>query len=125
MDYSLFVVSEGETDLEGLHERPEGDGDADDAKEDAQEDDKTIVGHSAPVEGRAFQFQVEITGPDEGEHRAREGADKAHQNGEMRDGDGHDGGEDDQADSESQAPHFQFTIQGPHGGEYGVRTSFE
>lgn len=81
--------------MESFDQGSEGIIDADDAKQDAEEDDETIVGDSSPIESGAFEFEVKVTGPDEGEHGASEAADKSHQDGEMRDGNSHDGGEDD------------------------------
>jgi len=50
---------------------------------------------------------VEVAGPYEGQHGACEGADEPHQDGEVRDRDGHENGEDDNAHLERQAPHLQ------------------
>ena len=83
--------------MECLDEGPEWDVDADDSEEHAQEDDETVVGDGTPVQGGTFEFQVEVAGPDEGEHGAREAADEAHEDGEVGNGDGHHDGEDHHA----------------------------
>lgn len=111
--------------MESLDESSERVVNADDAEEDAEEDDEAVVSDGAPVEGGAFEFEVEVARPDEGEHGAGEAADEAHQDGEMWDGNGHDGREDDEGDAEGQTPDFEFAVQGPHTRESGLRSSFE
>ena len=95
------VKLEGQSDCECLDEGAERIVDSDDAEEDAQENDEAVVGYRAPVQGGAFELQVEVARPDEGEHSAREAADEAHQNGKVRDEDGHEHGKDDQYDAQS------------------------
>lgn len=68
----------GQTDLESLDKSSERIVDTDDAKQDAQEDDETVVSHRTPIQGGSFQFEVEITGPNEREHSAGETAYKTH-----------------------------------------------
>lgn len=64
--------------MESLDQRSEGDIDADDAEEDAKEDNEAVVSDSAPIQGGAFQFEMEVARPDEGEHGTSEAADETH-----------------------------------------------
>ena len=111
--------------MESFDQGSEGDADADDAKEDPEENDETVVGHRAPVQGGTFEFQVKIAGPNEREHRARERADKSHEDGKMRNRYGHDRSEHHQTHSKGQTPHFQLPVQCPHGREEGFGTALE
>jgi len=111
--------------MESLDEGAEGDADAYDAEEHAQEDDETVVGNSAPVKSRSFQLQVEVTGPDEREHSAGETSDQAHEDGKVRDPDGHQDGEDHHAHAKGKPPHLELTVKRPHGRESGLRPAFE
>ena len=121
----MNIWLEGQPDLESLDESSERVVDADDSEENAEEDDEAIVSDGAPIKSGAFEFEVEVAGPDEGAHSAGEAADESHQDGEMGDGNGHDGGEDDESDAEGQAPDFQFAVQGPHTRESGLWPAFE
>lgn len=121
----VFFKLKGQADLEFLDQGPERVVDANDAEEYAQEDDETIVGDGAPIQSGSLQFEVEIARPDEGEHGAREAADEAHQDGEVRDGNGHDDREDDESDAQGQAPDFQLAVERPHARESRFWPSFE
>lgn len=54
-----------------------------------------------------LEFDVEVAGPDERQHGAGEAADEAHQDGEVRDGRGHQHRADNHGYAESKAPHLR------------------
>lgn len=56
---------------------------------------------------------MEVTRPYERQHGAGEAADEAHQYGEVRYGDGHEHGAQNNGHSERQAPDFELAVQVP------------
>jgi hypothetical protein len=61
----------------------------------------------------ALEFDVEVAGPNEGQHGAGEAADEAHQDGEVRDGSGHQHRADDHGDAPCQAPNLREILLRP------------
>jgi hypothetical protein len=94
--------------------------DANDAEEQPEEDDEAVVGDGTRLHGVALELEVEVAGPDEGEHSAGEGADEAHEDAEVGYEDGHEDGEEDDADAPRQAPDLQLPVEGPDRREDGL-----
>lgn len=68
----------------------------------------------------SLDLDVEVTGPNETQHGAREAANEAHQYRKVWYKYGHQYGGHNDAHSEAQAPHFQLTIQIPDGRKLGL-----
>lgn len=60
--------------------------DANDAEDDADDNDEDLPGNRLNVQCAPLQLHVKVARPDEGKHRSGEAADKAHQNGKVRNG---------------------------------------
>lgn len=120
-----MATLKGQPNLKRLDEGAGGVVDADDAEQHAEEDDETVVRDGAPVESGPLELQVEVARPDEREHGAREAADEAHEDSEVRDRYGHDYSEHDEAHSDGEAPHFELAVERPHSREHRFRSTFE
>lgn len=109
----IAICLKRQTDLEGPDELLAGVVDADDAEEDTEEDDEAVVGDLTRLHRVALELEVEVAGPDEGEHGAGERADEAHEDTEVGYEDSHEDGEEDDADPPSKAPDLELAIEGP------------
>lgn len=121
--YTLTLMTASlkrQADLEGLDEGVARVVDADDAEEHAEEDDEAVEGHGAGLHRVALELEVEVAGPDEGEHGAGEGADEAHEDAEVRYEDGHEDGEENDTETPSKAPDLELAVERPDRREKGL-----
>ena len=113
---------EGSFNLERFNELVEGSGYAYSSEQETQEDNKPIIGNVPPLQFASLDLEVEVAGPNKWQHRACEGSDQAHEEGEVRDEDGHQNGDKNHDGPQSKSPHFQFTVEGPY--TWSHRTGF-
>lgn len=90
------------------------------AEHEAQEDDEDVVHHHHPGHGVAPKLQVEDRWPDERQEAAREAADEAHQNSEVRNNNCENDGDNHNENAETEAPDLELAVHGPDGGEQGL-----
>jgi len=81
--------------------------DADAAAEESKQDNEDVGGTSYKPNRRAFDAQVEVSGPDQRQHVARETADQTHQDGKVRDENSHEHRQNDDSQTQYDGPPAQ------------------
>jgi len=98
---------EGQADGEGPDKGRPRVKHANHGKQHPQDNDEVVVVPCSLVHLVALEFDVEVAGPNEGQHGAGEAADEAHQDGEVRNGSSHQHCADNHGYAECKAPHLR------------------